>query len=423
MATETLTSFNNMLKKYMPYKLLWEEVMKRDYFLTKVAKDNNWKGGEMQIPFKAGSASSFKYGGLTAQGAITQNAQVLGTLSGYKELWGSMIFNDHDLHQHGNMEQSFLKVLPDMLTEFVDNMKQIVSVNLLNGPHLATVLVDGVDIAGGGTVGIDRPGRFTLGQYVEFGNVGSLTTQGWIKKIDVSAKELTIVNNIDLTIGTPVDLSGVLAAQAGPIAAQQVFIAGAILSGKAFTSLKDQTLSLVNGGSADLFGKTKLDYPHLQSLNYNGAGHSAKTVLELIFDGYNATREEGKGHPTDVIMGYGNLAAAMKELEGSRDYVTKDTKANRYGWTEIDVVGVKGKLKLVGVLEMDNDIMHITDWNTIKLHSNGYFERRTSPEGDQYFPLRTTEGYQYIVDTRFFGELVVSKPSSNGIIYAVPEWT
>jgi len=413
--TDTVTSFNNMLKKYMPYKLLWEEVMKRDYFLTKVAKDNNWRGGEMQVPFKAGSASSFKYGGLTAQSAITENNQVMGTVSGYKELWGSMIFNDHDLQQHNNMEQSFLKVLPDMLTEFVDNMKQIVSVNLLNGPHLATVTANGTAL---GVVTIDRPGRFTIGQYVEFGVIGTVHKFGWVKKIDTSAKTLTIVDNINIATGAVVDLTAATAVVTGNYA----FIAGAITSGKAFTSLRDQTLSLANGGSAALFGKTKLDYPHLQALNFDGSGYGAKTVLELIFDGYNATREEGKGHPTDVIMGYGNLAAAMKELEGSRDYVTKDTKANRYGWTEIDVVGVKGKLKLVGVLEMDNDIMHIADWQTMKLHSNSFFERRTSPEGKQYFEIRNTDGYQYVVDTRFFGELVVSKPSSNGIIHDVPTW-
>jgi len=413
--TDTKTSFNNMLKKYMPYKLLWEEVMKRDYFLTKVAKDNNWRGGELQVPFKAGSASSFKYGGLTSQNAITENNNVLGTVSGYKELWGSMIFNDHDLQQHNNMEQSFLKILPDMLTEFVDNMKQITSMNLMNGPHLGKVTANGTSA---GILTVDRPGRFTLGQYVEIGVIGTVKKSGWIKKINVSLKQLTIVDSKDIATASVVDLTAATAVVTG----DYVFIAGAINSGKTFTSLRSQILSGSNGGSTTLFGKTKTDYPHLQALNFDGSGYGAKTVLELIFDGYNATREEGKGHPTDVIMSYGNLAAAMKELESSREYVTKDTKANRYGWTEIDVVGVKGKLKLVGVLEMDSDIMHITDWQTMKLHSNGFFERRTSPEGRQYFEIRNDDGYQYIVDTRFFGELVVSKPSYNGIIYDVPTW-
>jgi len=76
----TKTSFNNMLKKYMPYKLLWEEVMKRDYFLMKAEKDQKWKGGELQVPFKGGSASSIKYGGLTDVADIVENKYVLGTV-------------------------------------------------------------------------------------------------------------------------------------------------------------------------------------------------------------------------------------------------------------------------------------------------------------------------------------------------------
>jgi hypothetical protein len=36
----TLRSFDSMLNEYLPYDLLREELVKRDYLLTKIEKDN-----------------------------------------------------------------------------------------------------------------------------------------------------------------------------------------------------------------------------------------------------------------------------------------------------------------------------------------------------------------------------------------------
>ena len=41
----TARSFQSMLNEYLPNKLLKEELIKRDYILTNVKKDDNWKGG------------------------------------------------------------------------------------------------------------------------------------------------------------------------------------------------------------------------------------------------------------------------------------------------------------------------------------------------------------------------------------------
>ena len=68
---------------------------------------------------------------------------------------------------------------------------------------------------------------------------------------------------------------------------------------------------------------------------------------------------------------------------------------------------------------LDDDIILMLDWRGIKLHSNGFFERRTAPDGKQFYETRSTSGYKYIIDTRFFGELVVTKPSHCGVIYNV----
>lgn len=412
MATDT--NFNSMLKKYMPYNLLREEMTKRDYFLTKVEKDQKWKGGEMDVPFKGGNASSFAFGELTDIAEITEDRYVLGKVTGYKEIWGSMIFNDHDLNRHGSMESSFIKILPDTIEEFVDSMKEIVSINLLAGAHLATL--DSAAAASALATGVivsDRPARLTIGQYIEIGTVGTLKATGFVKQINMELKTVTINAQKDLA-GAAVDL-----AAAGVAPGDKAFVKGAITAGRAFTSLRDQLLSAANGGSANLFGVPKLSYPHLQAFNYDGSGINASNIVEKIFDGYNETRQIGKGAPSDVIMSFKHLGNVMKALEVARDYSATDTKANIYGWTEISVTGVKGSLKLVGVQEMDDDIMHILDWRSMKLHSNGMFERRTSPEGKSFYEIRSTTGYKYVVDTRFFGELVVSKPSHDGIIFGV----
>jgi hypothetical protein len=405
-----------MLKKYMPYNLLMEEAQKRDYFLSKVEKDNNWKGGEMQIPFFGGKASSRKFGGLTAEADIVEDRPVLGTLSDYKELWGSMVFNDSDLARHGDMETSFLKILPDRLDDFIGGMKELVSVNLLNGPHIASYdsaaaandLVNGVIV-------VDRPARLSVGQFVEFGVVGGSKGTGYIEQINMEDKSLLINLQKDLA-GPVVDLSGT---GINVLAGDKVFVEGAITAGNAFTDLRSQHLSLANGGSAALFGQTKLAYPHLQAYNYDGAGVDASNILAQLFDFYTETRTIGKGNPTDAIMSYKHLGSIMKALETNREYSATDTRANVYGWTEIDIVGVKGRLTVVGVQEMDDDIIHLIDWKTLKLHSNGMFERRTSPEGRQFYETRSTSGYQYIVDTRFFGDLVAHTPSHNGIMHTI----
>jgi hypothetical protein len=410
----TDTSFDNMLKRYMPYSLLREEMTKRDYLLTKIEKDQKWKGGELQVPFKGGHASSFAYGELTDVNDIVEDRYVLGTVSAYKEIWGSMVFNDSDLQRHGDMESSFIKILPDTIEQFMDSMKEHVSVNLLSGAHILTLdPAAAASNLAAGVVVVDRPARVSVGQYLELGLVGTFRVAGYVDQIIMDNKTIRLNAQKDLA-GAAVDL-----AAAGVVAGDKAFVRGALTAGRAFTSLRDQLLSNANGGSAQLFGVTKTAYPHLQAYNYDGSGINATNILDNIFDAYNETRTIGKGMPTDVIMAFKHLGNVMKQLEVSRDYTTTDTKANVFGWTEITITGVKGSLKLVGVQEMDDDIMHILDWRSLKLHSNGMFERRTSPEGKSFYEIRSTTGYKYVVDLRFFGELIVNKPSHNGIVYGI----
>ena len=65
-STTTTADFNGMLKKYLPYKMLIAEVIKRNYVMQKINKLTSYKGGVGELAFQAGAASSFRYGKLVA---------------------------------------------------------------------------------------------------------------------------------------------------------------------------------------------------------------------------------------------------------------------------------------------------------------------------------------------------------------------
>lgn len=446
--TQTTPSFNDMLKDYLPYDLLMEEMLKRDYFLSKVDMDNKWKGGVMQVPFLGAKASSVRVGKLVAQGNITQDKPVLGQVNGYKEVWGAMIFNDHDLKRHDDMKQSFIKVLPDKIDTFVDSMKEKVSHLLLSGQNFATVAAGGAANAATGRLIVDRIERFEVGMYVEIALATPVNGvhAGFVSSVNMNTNEVLIVTAMsDVDAGTnPVDLTAVVA-ESGPgvfdgtdaiIAGSKFYLEGVLTSATthaSFTSLASQLLPASAGGSVALFGVTKTKYPILQAQAFNGAAGTyqvtSATILDVIFDAWLRTKQIGKGAPAEAIMSYKLFALCMKKLEkfdaagsstgSGRQYTSKDAKANVFGWSEITVNGPKGELKLVAINEMDDDKIFFIDWRGIKMHTNGMFERRVSPNGNEFYEIRAETGYQYIVDIRFFGELVVSRPSYCGIIYGI----
>lgn len=46
-----VTDFAALLNAYLPNKLLHEELLKRDFLLTKLSKNNDWRGGTFVVPF------------------------------------------------------------------------------------------------------------------------------------------------------------------------------------------------------------------------------------------------------------------------------------------------------------------------------------------------------------------------------------
>ena len=325
MATDR--SFQAMLNEHLDLDLIKDEVQKNDYLLSKVKKDNTWRGGTLPVPFKSAVASSIKFGGLSTD--VAEDQYVRGEVSSYKEVWGSIKFQHTDLLQHGHeiKESSFLKILPDALEDFTARMRNCVSQNLLNGAALATATADG-DASGNLTV--DRPERFEIGQYVQVDDGDSSPANGYVRTINLDTGVISLFDA--RSGGSAVDLSAYTTAQAAV-----VYEDGA--QANSFTSLKSQLLSAANGGDASIFGQTKTAYPILQSVNVDGSSASATNLLEKVFDAFTTSRVRGKGRPDTALMSYTNLSYIMKILEtakGAYHIAQTSPKVAAYNWTEID---------------------------------------------------------------------------------------
>lgn len=417
----TSRSFQAMLNDFLPNKLLKEELVKRDYLLSKVEKDDTWigasgssgNGGNLIVPFKAAGASSVSYGSLTASNDVAEDVYVRGQISTQPEMWGTMKFYHRDLMEHDKVsEKNFLKILPDAVDDFMDYLKNVVSVNLLNGAHFAKSAAGSVSAAG--LVVVDRPDRFVIGQKVILEATSPATITAYVSTINVNTKTVLFVTARGGA--TPVDFSANNVPANG-----KLYNDGAQTS--PFSSLRDALLSSANGGSSTLYGITKTAYPYTQAINIDGYDVTAANIVEKIFMAYTQTRILGKGAPTDIIMSFTNLAYVMSVVEASKgafNVQPGSQKASQYGWTEISIGSVTNQaLKFVGVQEMENDVIMFIDWRGLKFYSNGFFRKRKSPDGIEYFEERATTGYTYLIDICLFGDLVVHRPSYMGIMYGI----
>lgn len=411
----TTVTFSNMLNQYLPEPLLFEELKKRDWLLQNCEQDDSWLGGTLIIPFLGAVGSTVTFGSLAAAADIAEETSVRGQISAYKEVWSSMIFNETDLMQHGKVSaQNFMRILPDALDRHAAYLKGVVSQSLLTGSYVAVATADGDS---SGNITVAQPDRFQIGQKCQIDDDNSSPVDGYVKTINLNTG---VINFVTARGGaTPVDLSGYTTAQNATI-----YQDGQQSNG--FTALRGQLLSSANGGSSTLFGQTKTAYPFLQAINLDGGSSglaiNAGNILSKIFDAYVTIRRLGRGSPFNVVMSYKNFGACLKALEtskGSFNVKPMASKALVYGWDEVEVGGFAGSLKLIAVQEMDDDIIYFLDMKTIKFYTNGGIRRRKSPEGIEFYTVRNTTGYQYIVDHCLFGDLVVIEPMKNGIIKGI----
>lgn len=417
-----------MLNEYLPNELLREEMVKRDYILNTVTKDDKWKGGKLIVPFKGAGASSVKFGALTASSDISQSQYVRGSIDDYIEVWGSLIFNHRDLQEHDGKipETTFLRILPDEIDFFMDSMKERVSVQLGSGPHFS-VAVDDTNAATG-IFGVTKIDRFELGQHILLDDDNSTVADVYVIAINVNTTAAQAANGIEGFVTLSLTRGGAAANLSAYTVAQNAkFYYDGVTDGAGnfttFVSMRNAFLSLANGGSANIHGQSKLAYPILQAVNVDGSDITATNILDKLFDSYVTVRRKAKGNAREFLMSYKNWGSIMKVLEAQKGpyKVVEDPKASLYGWTEVTIATTTTgqAIKIVAIQEMDDDIIPIVDWSAITFRTNGFFKKRKSPNGLEYFEVRNTTGYQYIVDISLFGEMEFRKPGQCGIIYGI----
>jgi len=415
----TKRDFQDMLNEYLTNRLLKEELIKRDYVLTTVEKDDGWKGGKIPVPFKAAGSTSIKFGGLTGQNDVSKDSYIRGSIDDYVEVWGTMKFNHRDLmmDQNGKIpEDTFLDLLPDVTEDFMQYMKEVVSHQLTSGPHFATV-TDATNAATGIMI-VDRVDRFQLGQKAIIDDGNSATLEVYVIAINLNTKAVTFSATRG---GAAVDISAYTVAQSAVFYHDGVWDGSTLTT---FTSIKSVLLSAANGGSSQVHGKSKLAYPFLQAINISGASISATNILEKIFDALTEVNNRARGSMiTDALMSNKHLGSIKKLIETTKSpfkVTPGSNKANIYGWEEIEITSVANKkIKIVGIQELNDSEIMLMDWRSLTFRSNGMFKKRKGPNGLEYFEVRETDGYVYLLDVCLYGELEFRKPGNCAIIYSI----
>lgn len=418
----TRRNFQDMLNEYVPNELLKEELIMRDYILQNVQKDNNWKGGRVIVPYKGAGATSVRFGGLTPTSEIVQSKYVRGAIDDYREVWGSLIFNQRDLQEHDGKipESTFLRLLPDELEDFMDYKKEVCSIQFGTGPHFATVIASTNAATGGtagGVIGVDKIDRFQINQKVILDDDDSADAEYYVVSINIDEEEVTLSATPG---GAPADVSAYTIAQNAKFYYDGVFDASG--NHETFVSMRQAFLSAANGGDAKLHGVQKTRYPILQSVNVDGTAITASNILNQLFDAYTEVRRRTKGRATEYLMSLKHYGSIMKQLELQKGSfrVVEEPKESLFGWMEMKIANVTGQVtKFVGIQEMDDDIIPLVDWRSITFRSNGFFRKRISPDGREYFETRSTSGYQYVVDCLLFGEMEYKKPGHSAIIHSI----
>jgi hypothetical protein len=409
----TTRSFSDMLNEYLPNRLLKEELLKRNWLLQNVQRDDSWAGGKIIVPFKGARASSVAIGSLTAANDISEDDFVRGSIDDYVEIWGSMKFNHRDLVDHEGKipEATFIKLVSETVDDFTDYMNQVTSISLTVGDSFAKATGDGQV---GGTIVVNRIDRFNLGQKVILDDDNSADGTYYVIAIAVDSNTVTLSATRG---GGAADISAYTVAQNA-----KFYHPGA--KGASFVSLRSALLSAANGGSSALHGQTKTAFPFLQAVNVSGADVTVANILDKIFNAFTVVQRKARGGKANtVLMSLANLGLIMQLIQiekGPYHVAPGDKKALEFGWHEIMIGSTTGQyLKLVGIQEMDDDVIYFLDMKAMTFRSKGFFKKRKAPDGREYFEVRNTSGYEYLVDTCLFGELEVAKPGNCGVLHSI----
>lgn len=402
--------FSNMLNEHLDLQMIGKTFEERCAVYKKLKKNNKWKGGTLPVPILNAQASSLAFGKYTAENDVSYDDHLRGEISGYKTLTYTLPFKHRDIVEHNGRvnEDSFLRLLVGNLDRAMTFMKNAVSINLLNGGWYDKIAVAGT---AGGVVTVNNIQRFQLGQKVKV----SAAAAGYITAIDKNAKTITVKDA--RTAGSAIDLSGELADE-------KIYLDGQ--DTEAFFSIKEALLTSAQGGSDSLHGLTKATAgPGAQAPSVDGSDITATNILNKIFDAFTDIRlRTASGNANEIWMNWKHLGSIMKALESSKaPFRTREgsLKSTSFGFTEIEIftVSTGQTLKVVGVPEMDEDWMAIMDWDAFKFHSNGGFRKVTTPDGNEFYTVRGTTGYTFLVDMELYGDLSAGGVSMCGAIHSI----
>jgi hypothetical protein len=298
-------------------------------------------------------------------------------------------------------------------------MKEVVSRQLTGSAHFSVVSDDSNRATG--VMVVSNVDRFVINMKCVLDDNDSAVLNVYVINIDVNAKAVTFSATRG---GSAVDLTAYTVAQGAKFYHDGVYDGSNYHN---FTSLRDALLPAAQGGASTLYGVNKLLYPALQAVAISGSAISATNILDKLFDAFTEVKRLAKkGNPSDILMSYKHFGSCMKIVEvqkGPFKVTPNSEKASIYGWSEIEISSVTNqRLKLVGIQEMDDDIIMFIDWSGITFRSNGFFKKNKTPDGVEYFTKRATSGFKYIVDTCLFGELEIRKVCSCAVVYGIPNY-
>jgi hypothetical protein len=407
--------------KHLHYDLLKEEIEAKNY-LWKTLEHDDDVSGDIIVPFSSARASSVKAGGgPSALGDIAQNEYVRGSISqpNLPKTWASLLFNHEDIMSHeGKVKaKSFLgKFLPEQIEDMSLYFSESINHSVLNKAERDVAYAVGT---AGGLLEVYRPERFEIGEKLIFDPAGANVT-GYVRAIDMNKSN----NTGELTVydarsgGAVVDLSGVAAGE-------KIYKDGFQTSANQMTSLRDALLSSANGGDTNIYGVTKTASKYTQATNISGADITASNILTKLFDGITIFKRKSKVGVVEIWLSLKWLAAIQKLLEqdkGPYKAIPGSMKTNEFGFTEITIFGPKsGGIKVVGLQELDDDVIYGIDPKSMKFHSIKGIQKVKSPDGNFYTVNRdTSNGYSFVTDMLYRGDLVISKPHRNCVFYGVP---
>ena len=403
------TSYGALLKRYTPEKLLMNEFAERSYIWKNIEKDESWRGGTYEIPVQRNGFNSVQMGSLPAANDIAEGGFSMGTLTAHKELVLSAIINEGDLARHGNMEQSYLKILPDMINDLADKGVGLINAGIIRGGGVISLATSNGAL--GGTISVGNPEMFEPGMKVEVIDNDTGAATGYVTQVDVNTGQLTIQTL--RSGGSNVDLSTFTTAQSA-----RVRLVGA--GTESFLDLRTALLPLSLGGADTLYGLTKATHMPLQGYRKDGAAFTASTILKDLLGAYFEQRRLGRGKPSEIWVDYGMFKniASLLDVAGARQYSVTDKSAG-YGFNSISLIGVEGQVKIVALREMPVGTAYIVDWSGMKFAGLPLKRNLYGEAGQEYFTVRNTTGVQFISDMILRGEFVF-QPHKLGIIYNIP---